>query len=202
MPTPEEEAKKREGQKPARGGHTNPKKRKENAEALASLPTTEVPHPIPASERMCPHCGDEVKPIGNGDRSVEYEWIPGRLTRRIHIVETGRCPCKLHYARGPAPRRVKEGCTYGPAFLAKLAVDKCGDATPIYRVEKADVEKYGRWAYDNPKHVIVNLALGGGYPHGVNKIDQPYVGIPQATVDTIKSGKADTLIDWIRVTQQ
>jgi transposase len=97
MPTPEEEAKKREGKKSARGGHTNPKKRKENAEALASLPTTEVPHPIPASERTCPHCGDEVKPIGNGDRSVEYEWIPGRLTRRIHIVETGRCPCKLHY---------------------------------------------------------------------------------------------------------
>ena len=25
---------------------------------------------------------------------------------------------------------------YGPAFLAKLAVDKCADATPIYRVEK------------------------------------------------------------------
>lgn len=137
MPTPEEEAKKLEGQKPARGGHTNPKKRKENAEALASIPSTEIVHPISDAERKCPHCGDEVKPIGKGDRSVEYEWIPGRLTRRIHIVETGRCPCKLHYARGPAPRRVKEGCTYGPAFLAKLAVGKCGDATPIYRIEKA-----------------------------------------------------------------
>jgi len=137
MPTPEQEAKKREGNKSARGGHTNPKKRKENAEALASLPTTEVSHPVPESERSCPHCGDQIKPLGKGDRSVEYEWIPGRLTRRVHIVETGRCPCKLHYARGPAPRRVKEGCTYGPAFLAKLAVDKCGDATPIYRIEKA-----------------------------------------------------------------
>ena len=39
--------------------------------------------------------------------------------------------------RGPAPRRVAEGCKYGPAFLAKLAVDKCADSTPIYRVEKA-----------------------------------------------------------------
>jgi len=68
---------------------------------------------------------------------VEYEWVPGRFERRIHVVEVGRCPCKLHYARGPAPPRVREGCTYGPAFLAKLAVDKCADATPIYRVEKA-----------------------------------------------------------------
>jgi transposase len=137
MPTPEEEAKKREGPAPPRGGHTNPKKRKENAEAMASLPTTIVPHPVPERERRCPHCGDEIRPIGNGDKSIEYEWIPGRIERRIHVVEVGRCPCKLHYARGPAPTRVQEGCTYGPAFLAKLGVDKCADATPIYRVEKA-----------------------------------------------------------------
>lgn len=137
MPTPEQEAKKREGHKPARGGYTNPKKRKENAEALASLPTTIVHHAVPADQRKCTHCGDAIKPIGQGDRSIEYEWMPGRLERRVHVVEVGRCPCKMHYARGPAPRRVQEGCTYGPAFLAKLAVDKCADATPIYRVEKA-----------------------------------------------------------------
>jgi transposase len=137
MPTPEQEAKKREGQKPGRGGYTNPRKRKENAESLASLPTTIVPHPVSEDERRCPHCGDDIHPIGEGERSVEYEWIPGRLERRIHVVEVGRCPCKMHYARGPAPTRVQEGCTYGPAFLAKLAIDKCADATPIYRVEKA-----------------------------------------------------------------
>ena len=136
MPTPEEEAKKREGHVPARGGHVNPKKRKENAEALARLPTTIVSHAVPREERCCPQCGDEIKPIGQGDKSVEYEWVPGRLERRVHVVEVGRCPCKMHYARGPAPARVQEGCTYGPAFLAKLAVDKCADATPIYRVEK------------------------------------------------------------------
>ncbi len=137
MPTPEEEAKKREGHKPVRGGYTNPNKRKQNAEAMASLPTTVVVHRVPDDERRCPHCKDEIKPIGQGDRSIEYEWIPGRIERRAHLVEVGRCPCKLHYARGPAPRRVKEGCSYGPAFLAKLAVDKCADSTPIYRVEKA-----------------------------------------------------------------
>jgi transposase len=137
MPTPEEEAKKREGSGGRRGGHVNPRKRKENAEALEALPTTIVPHPIDERERCCPHCGDDVKPIGQGDKSVEYEWVPGRLERRVHLVEVGRCPCKQHYARGPAPARVQEGCMYGPAFLAKLAVDKCADSTPIYRVEKA-----------------------------------------------------------------
>lgn len=136
MPTPEEEARKKSGEHKPRGGHVNPKKRRENAEALANLPTTIVPHPVPPEERCCPHCGDEIKLIGEGDKSIEYEWIPGHVERRVHVVEVGRCPCKQHYARGPAPARVQEGCTYGPAFLAKLAVDKCADATPIYRIEK------------------------------------------------------------------
>ena len=135
MPTPEEEAKKREPKKP-RGGYVNPKKRKENAEALESLPTTIVPHPVAADDRRCHSCGEEIRPIGTGDRSVEYEWVPGRIERRVHVVEVGRCPCKQHYARGPAPRRAQEGCTFGPGLLTKLALDKCADSTPIYRVEK------------------------------------------------------------------
>lgn len=138
MPTPDEEAKKKNGEPAVRGGYTNPNKRKENAEKLAALPTTIVDHAVADDQRRCPHCGEEIKPItAEGDTSIEYEWIPGRLERRIHRVEVGRCPCKQHYARGPAPRRVQEGCLYGPAFIAKLAVDKAADATPIYRVEKA-----------------------------------------------------------------
>lgn len=136
MPTPDEETRAKEKKETQRGGHTNPDKRKENAAARAALPTTVVSHPIAPEERKCPHCGDEVRLIGGGDRSVEYEWVPGRIERRMHVVEVGRCPCKLHYARGPAPQRVQEGCLYGPGLLAKLAVDKCADSLPLYRVER------------------------------------------------------------------
>jgi hypothetical protein len=52
---------------------------------------------------------------------------------------------------------------------------------------------------DNPKYLIVNFALGGNYPHGVNKTDAPYPGIPPSTVDLIKAGKAKMLVDWIKV---
>jgi beta-glucanase (GH16 family) len=75
------------------------------------------------------------------------------------------------------------------------------DDREVYRVAKADVEKYGRWAFDNPKHLIVNLALGGGYPRGVNKIQKPYPGIADATVDAIKSNAASIAVDWVRVTR-
>lgn len=138
MPTPEEEARARDSGcgKPRCGGHQNPPKRKQNQDALKKLPTDTKQHKIPDDERQCQHCCELVRPIGKGDISIEYEWRKGELIRIIHIVETGRCPCKQHYARGPAPQRVEPGCKYGPGLIAKLVVDKCADATPIYRVEK------------------------------------------------------------------
>ncbi len=73
------------------------------------------------------------------------------------------------------------------------------DAKPVYTVTKAMVEKYGRWAFDNPKHIILNMALGGQYPNQINKADKPYYGIPESTLELIKSGKAKMLVDWVKV---
>jgi beta-glucanase (GH16 family) len=70
----------------------------------------------------------------------------------------------------------------------------------FYEVPKTKVEQYGRWAYDNPKYLIVNLALGGQYPQAVNKVSTPHVGLPQSTVDLIKADQAVMLVDWIRIT--
>ena len=75
------------------------------------------------------------------------------------------------------------------------------DGTVTYTVTRDMVEKYGRWAYDNPKFIILNLALGGGYPQGVNKVQSPYPGLPQSTVDKIKTGNGDFLVDWVLVTK-
>src|SRR5436190_9045817 len=75
------------------------------------------------------------------------------------------------------------------------------DGTEEYRVTRAMVEQHGAWAYDNPKFLIINLALGGEYPQSVNKAAEPYVGLPQSTVDLIKEDKAVMVVDWVRVTQ-
>jgi beta-glucanase (GH16 family) len=74
------------------------------------------------------------------------------------------------------------------------------DGEQFYEVTKEMVEKYGRWAFDNPKHLIVNLAIGGQYPRAVNHADTPYAGVPAPTVDLIKADKAVMLVDWIRIT--
>lgn len=75
------------------------------------------------------------------------------------------------------------------------------DGRLIYRVTKPMVQHYGKWAFDNPKFLIVNLALGGAYPFKTNRVEEPYNGLPQSTVDLIKAGKAKVLVDWVLITQ-
>jgi beta-glucanase (GH16 family) len=73
------------------------------------------------------------------------------------------------------------------------------DGQPVYRVTREMVERYGEWRFDNPKYVILNFALGGAYPAGVNGVESPYPGLPLETVDRIKAGELAMLVDWVRV---
>lgn len=75
------------------------------------------------------------------------------------------------------------------------------DGMITYTVTRAMVEKYGKWAFDNKKFIILNFALGGGYPHGVNQIAAPYFGISQASLDKIKANQAKVFVDWVLVTK-
>lgn len=71
----------------------------------------------------------------------------------------------------------------------------------MYRATRPMVEHYGRWAFDNPKFLIVNLALGGAYPIKTNGVKKPYPGMPRSTVELIKSGQAKILVDWVMITK-
>jgi beta-glucanase (GH16 family) len=75
------------------------------------------------------------------------------------------------------------------------------DGNQEYRVTRSLVERYGQWSYDNPKFLILNMAIGGQYPQSVNKVADPYIGLPQSTVDLIKNDKAVMAVDWVRVTR-
>jgi beta-glucanase (GH16 family) len=75
------------------------------------------------------------------------------------------------------------------------------DGARVYGATRAQVERYGRWAYDNPKFLILNLALGGNYPAAVNGVKAPYAGLPASTVALIERGEGTMLVDWVRVTR-
>lgn len=75
------------------------------------------------------------------------------------------------------------------------------DGHEIYRPTRAMVERLGAWAYDTPKFLIVNLALGGQYPQSINKVGAPYPGLSPEAVDRIRNDRASLLVDWVRVTR-
>ncbi|MDP4148105.1 MAG: glycoside hydrolase family 16 protein [Bacteroidota bacterium] len=76
------------------------------------------------------------------------------------------------------------------------------DDAVIYRVTKAMVAKYGPWSYDNAKYLILNFAIGGGYPAGVFGTKEPYFGLDASTVEAIKAGRCRMLVDWVKVVQK
>jgi len=75
------------------------------------------------------------------------------------------------------------------------------DGEPVYQVTRAMVEQFGPWTYDNSKFILLNCALGGAYPAAINRIETPYLGLSESTVQLIKGNHAKVLIDWVRVTK-
>ncbi|ANY20210.1 Beta-glucanase precursor [Tsuneonella dongtanensis] len=67
------------------------------------------------------------------------------------------------------------------------------------RITRPMGEMYGKWVFDNPERIVINFALGGGYPLKINGVKSPYQGLPQATVDRIKRGELAMEVDWVRV---
>ena len=75
------------------------------------------------------------------------------------------------------------------------------DGRLIYRVTRPMVEHYGEWRFDNPKYLILNTAVGGAYSYKTNGVEEPYAGLPQSTVEQIRTSDVAMEVDWVRVTQ-
>ncbi len=104
----------------------------------AELPEREVHHSVPPERRLCPKCGStELRQLGEGKRTVIYEYIPARFEKQVHVQETLACRCGEGVVVADAPARVVDKCQYGPGFLAHLVTAKCADSIPLYRQAKA-----------------------------------------------------------------
>jgi transposase len=114
------------------------KTRRDRAAAKAQAPTLRVEHKVPDGERRCTACGNEkLAPLGEGKTTTVWEFVPARFLRVEHVQEVLRCRCNGFVVTAPGAPKVVEKGQYGASFLAHLAVSKCADHTPIYRIEKA-----------------------------------------------------------------
>jgi beta-glucanase (GH16 family) len=73
------------------------------------------------------------------------------------------------------------------------------DGVPMFRVTKPMTQFFGTWAFDNPKFLILNFAVGGVYPFKINGIKSPYYGLSNSTFEAIKNNKSKMLVDWVKV---
>lgn len=78
-------------------------------------------------------------------------------------------------------------------------IDFLIDGHVTYRVTRPMVENYGEWRFDNEKYLILNFAMGGAYPFKTSRTEEPYNGVPPETVDAVKRGEVEMLVDWVRV---
>ena len=69
--------------------------------------------------------------------SVLFEWRRGELVRLLIRREQRVLPDGGGIVTAPPPPQVVEGGTYGPALHAHVAVEKCVDAMPLRRQERA-----------------------------------------------------------------
>ncbi len=139
-----------------------------------------------------PDCGEIDMMETVGDSS----WISNALHGPNYF---GNTPLAYRYIF-PTGTDVSQWHIYSVDWTPDKLVFKTDDKI-TYTVTRAMVEHYGRWAFDNAKFIILNFALGGGYPGGVNKVTTPYYGVSQSTVNKIKAGNAVVLVDWVLVTR-
>lgn len=100
----------------------------------------------------------------------------------------------------PAHNDVTQWHIYAVDWTPDSLVFKYDDV-PMFRVTRPMAEHYGKWAFNNPKFLILNFALGGAYPVKINGVKEPYNGLPASTVELIRNNQSKMMIDWVRVTK-
>lgn len=118
---------------------TQAKTRKSRKAQRAKVHTIQVEHTVPDEDRRCAVCGDggKLDALGEGKKTIVWEFVPARFIRVEHVQEVLRCRCNGFVITAPGAPKVVEKGQYGASFLAHLAVSKCADHLPIYRLEKA-----------------------------------------------------------------
>ena len=113
-------------------------RRRKNAELRASAVRTEdIAHRVPEAQRSCPKCGKaELKPVGKGKESIEWNYVPGYFRRCRHVRETLACSCGQYIVVAPGPDHSVESTRYGDGLRAYIVTSKCADSLPLYRLAK------------------------------------------------------------------
>jgi len=101
-----------------------------------NLPRDVIHHELPAAERQCATCGDEMRHIGD-DTSEILELVPAQFRVQEHHRAKYACPkCKETVKTAPGVNKLVEKGLAGPGLLAHVVQSKYEDGLPLYRLRK------------------------------------------------------------------
>ena len=122
------------------------------------LPRRDVLHDLSEEEKICPHDGARLEPLGE-DISEQLDIIPARMEVIRHIRRKYACPCCERQVRtAPLPPQPIPKSIASPGLLAYVATAKYVDALPLYRQEVM----FQRLGADLPRATFANWMVQCG----------------------------------------
>jgi len=143
------------------------RKRSESKAKKHELPSEQVFHRVSQERRFCPKCGArDLEHVGSRKQTVEFEYVPARLIRRVHLQETLACKrCEgMVVAEGPI-RAVEKG-HYGPGLIAHIITSKCADSIPLYRLGKQ---------FERERLPVTRITMGDLLHAGARQLEPLYL---------------------------
>jgi transposase len=125
--------------------HIRKKQKGKREEFYNGLPTEQLIHELPANERVCMECGDELHACGHEVLRREVEVIPAQIRAIEHIQTVYACRnCErnsgadaLPMVKAAVPPPVIPGSGIAsPSLLAFIVCNKYVLALPLYRQEQ------------------------------------------------------------------
>jgi transposase len=98
------------------------------------LPRKRVVYDLPESERQCPQCQGELKPIGE-EVSERLEYVPASLYVIQEVCPKYACEKGCTVITAQKPMQPIEKGLPGPGLLAHVTVSKYADHLPLHRQE-------------------------------------------------------------------
>lgn len=129
------------------------------------LPREEIVHDLPEADKVCPHDGTALEPIGE-ETSEQLDIIPAQVKVIRHVRLKYACPgCQAHVATATKPDQPLGKSMAAPGLLAYIATAKYADALPLYR----QVKQFQRLGVELDRTTLANWMVRCG------KLVQPLI---------------------------
>lgn len=173
------------------------RKRKNGSKVIpAEFPREEVLHDLDEAQKVCPHDGTPLKPMG-AETSERYHFKKPELTVKVHKRLKYSCPkCRQCVKTAPLPPHILPKSMAEPTLLANITVSKFVDGLPFHR-QSQQFDRLGLdLSADTMAHWLNTIGTERLAPlialmHEAI-LAEPYLHFDDTTVQVLKSEKAPT----------